>query len=769
MAADRDPSVRRDAAAQTADPLAALAEPAGAWVWDGAADRLYADARFASLCGLDPQEARRGLPTTAFVANVDPLDQLRMKIAVAGVAHGSDVFDKEYRVRGSDGATRWVSARGKAERASDGSLARFTGVLVDVTEQKRVEEQLRIAQTAGGVGSFEHTDGFGTADVSHQFCRLLGLYPTDALSVRTINSLVHIDDPLLVRSGRESTEDTGYSELRIRRADTGEERWLARRGEHRNDSVGGGGRYIGVIYDITDAKNAEAELRTLAQTLEERVEERTKERDRIWNRAKDLFFVASRDGAYQAINPAWTAVLGYTEAELLGRRDASLIHPDDEAAVADLGRRLLAGNAVLDEDSRVRAKDGSYRWINWTIVPEGEFFYGMGRDTTDRRQLEDQLRQSQKMEAVGQLTGGLAHDFNNMLTGVMGGLDMARRRMAQGRPEDAARYMDAATTAAERAAALTHRLLAFSRRQTLDPQRVEINGLVSSMADMLGRTLGEHISLDLSLASDLWPTRTDPNQLENAILNLAINARDAMPDGGRLSIATENVALDRARPMGPERIEPGDYVVVAVGDTGVGMTSDVIAQAFDPFFTTKPIGQGTGLGLSMVYGFVRQSGGHVEIVSEPGVGTTIHLYLPRQMSAAETPSPTSRKQAPQGAGESVLLVEDDPQVRVVAASVLQELGYVAIEAADSQAAIAVLEGKIDINLLITDVGLPGMNGRQLAEVARQTRPDLPVLFVTGYAANIQERSSFLAPGMQMISKPFSLDGLARAVREILER
>ncbi|WP_395671787.1 PAS domain-containing protein [Phenylobacterium sp.] len=751
-------------------PGATLREAVGAWSWDMRGKRLFADARFAYLCGLDPDAAQSGLPIAAFVSGVVPDDRLRIKIALAGVVHGSDTFSKDYRVRGVDGIVRWVSARGRVERDAAGEPSRFTGVLADISDQKRVEEQLRIAQTAGGIGSFEHTDGFGTADVSAQFCHLLGLQPTDALPVRTINAVVHPGDPAIIRASTAADDgQSSYSELRIHRADTGELRWLARRGEHRSDGAGGGGRFIGVIYDITETKTAEDHLRELARTLEDKVAERTRERDRIWNRARDLFFVMSRDRAYQSINPAWTEVLGYEEADILTQKAGRLVHPDDAALTSSRLAQLERGEPLEDIDTRMRAKDGSWRWINWTVIPEGGFYYGMGRDVTERKQLEDQLRQSQKMEAVGQLTGGLAHDFNNMLTGVMGGLDLARRRIAQGRVEEAAEFLETATAAAERAAALTHRLLAFSRRQTLDPQAVDINLLVASIEDLLKRSLGEQVEIAFALAPGLWSARTDPNQLESAILNLAINARDAMPTGGQLTIETSNLTLDRVQTIGPDQAAAGDYVLLSVSDTGAGMPSEILTKVFDPFFTTKPIGQGTGLGLSMVYGFVRQSGGHVGIYSEPGIGTTVKLYLPRlqgELPLGETP--VRAVVTPRGAGERVLLVEDDPQVRMLVHTVLEELGYQALEADHGAAALPILQSDTALNLLITDVGLPGINGRQLAEMARQHRPELPVLFITGYAANAAERASFLGPGMRMISKPFPLDSLARTLREMLE-
>ena len=743
---------------------ALLRQATGAWLWDAPSGRLYADARFSGLTGLDPDAAAGGLPGEAFFSGVLPEDRLRVKIAVAAVMRGAEAFARTFRVRDAEGVVRWVSARGRGESDAAGRVLRFTGELADVTELKRVEQQLRVAQTAGGVGSFEHVDGFGTAAVSEQFCRLLGLHPTDALPVRTINAVVHPDDAPIIRPPGALAGPDGYSEMRIRRADTGEERWIARRGEHRSDGVGPGPRFIGVVYDITEPKRTEAKLQELTRTLEQRVKERTRERDRIWNRSLDLIAVLGRDGALRAVNPAWTSVLGYGE-DLTGRPLSGLIHPEDAPAAA---RALGAAEAAQRVDARLCDAAGKWRWIDWTFVPEGDAVYATGRDVTERRQLEEQLRQSQKMEAVGQLTGGIAHDFNNMLSGIIGGLELARRRMEAGRQEEAFGFMDAAVTSARRAAALTHRLLAFSRRQSLDPQAVDVGELVLSMEDLLGRTLGEGVILAVSPAPGLWPARCDANQLESAILNLAINARDAMPGGGKLTIECANLSLDRPFADDPEPIQPGDYVVVSVSDTGVGMPDSVKAKAFDPFFTTKPIGKGTGLGLSMVYGFVRQSGGHVGIYSEPDLGTTVKLYLPRLPDAAAAPG-VPRGPAPtlQAAGERVLVVEDDSQVRMMITAVLRDFGYRVAEAEHADAALGLLETAEPVDLLITDVGLPGVDGRQLAEIARESRPDLPVLFVTGYAAKAAVRSEFLDPGMRMISKPFNVESLATAVREAL--
>nr|WP_137806146.1 ATP-binding protein [Pseudomonas sp. G(2018)] len=388
--------------------------------------------------------------------------------------------------------------------------------------------------------------------------------------------------------------------------------------------------------------------------------------------------------------------------------------------------------------------------------------------TAQLRHNEEVLRQSQKMEAVGQLTGGIAHDFNNMLTGIIGSLELLRRRLARGRLEDLDNLIDLGVTSANRAAGLTHRLLAFSRRQSLDSKPVQMNTLVVSMGELLQRSINESIRLDMQLSEQLWVAEADPNQLESALLNLVINARDAMPDGGNLVVKTSNHYLDTDFTHPHSNLDPGDYVVLSVTDTGCGMPQSTINRAFDPFFTTKPIGQGTGLGLSMIYGFSKQSHGHVAIQSEVGKGTTVSLYLPRfggevpRDLPVESPHPLFA-----GNGETVLIVEDDPAVRVLVSTVLSELGYAFVEAGDADSAMPILDSGQRIDLMISDVGLPGMNGRQLAEIGRQYRPELKVLFITGYAEHAAVRGGFLDSGMQMITKPFTFDLLTAKVREMI--
>lgn len=389
--------------------------------------------------------------------------------------------------------------------------------------------------------------------------------------------------------------------------------------------------------------------------------------------------------------------------------------------------------------------------------------------TSQLRHNEEALRQSQKMEAVGQLTGGIAHDFNNMLTGIIGSLELLRRRLSRGRTDDLDSLIDLGVTSANRAAALTHRLLAFSRRQSLDSKPVHMNQLVDSMGELIHRSLNESIRLDMQLEEQLWTAEADPNQLESALLNLVLNARDAMPEGGRLTVATYNQRLDKSFTDAHENLAPGEYVVLSVGDTGCGMPQTVISRAFDPFFTTKPIGQGTGLGLSMIYGFSKQSRGHVAIQSEQSVGTTVRLYLPRFPGDEKPEEEVYQSNAPYAKeGETVLIVEDDPAVRALVSEVLSELGYTFVEAADAHSAVPILESEQRIDLMISDVGLPGMNGRQLAEIGRQIRPALKVLFITGYAEHAAVRAGFLDSGMQMITKPFAFDHLTAKVREMIE-
>jgi PAS domain S-box-containing protein len=531
-----------------------------------------------------------------------------------------------------------------------------------------------------------------------------------------------------------------------------------------------------ILRDVNERRMAVDALRLLNQTLERRVAQSTADRNRMWTLSTDVMMVAALEGTISSVNPAWTHLLGWQEPELLGANVLEFVVAEERSLLRYELDALSRGTGPKRIELNMRTRKGASRRIEWSAVAADNLLQAVGRDVTAEREAEDALRKaeetlrhSQKMEAIGQLTGGIAHDFNNLLTAIMGSMEVLKRRIHAGRYEDVQRFMDGAIASANRAAGLTHRLLAFARRQPLDPKAVDVNQLIRGMDELLGRTLGEKIKLAIDLAPGLGTALTDASQLENAILNLAINARDAMPHGGTLTIATTNEVVKVKERFGQEEIDAGDYTVICVGDTGVGMSPTTLAKVFEPFFTTKPIGQGTGLGLAMIYGFAKQSRGHVRVDSIEGQGTTFRLYLPRFQGSVEAMSSVPARDAATGSGEAVLVVEDDSAVRLIISDVLRELGYASIEAGDGQTALPVLTSNTPIDLLITDVGLPGLNGRQLAEIARQHRPDLKILFVTGYAEHATGQTPFLAPGMEMVTKPFTIDALALKIREMLRR
>jgi PAS domain S-box-containing protein len=554
-------------------------------------------------------------------------------------------------------------------------------------------------------------------------------------------------------------------------------------------------RQVAVLFqDLTARRRAEVALRQSEADLREQGEELARlnsqlevllegsqaERDRLWELSPDLLTVVNYEGELERINPSWSRVLGWDEERLLSRPYAEILHPDELGDIGDLLAEMKAnGQPVLLED-RLLTASGDWRTFVWTLSPEpgGERLYGVGRDVTEERaqeaalaEAQEALRQSQKMEAVGQLTGGIAHDFNNLLAGISGSLELLGKRLHEGRLNGMERYIDAAQGSAQRAASLTQRLLAFSRRQTLDPKPTDVNRLIGGMEDLIRRSVGPDVEVEVVGAGGLWATKIDPSQLENALLNLCINARDAMaPDGGRLTIETANKWLDDR--TGRDRdLVPGQYVSLCVTDTGVGMTPDIQAQVFDPFFTTKPLGQGTGLGLSMIHGFVRQSGGQVRVYSEVGKGTTMCLYLPRYTGDLEVANDDAHASVtPIGHGETVLVIDDEETVRMLVAEVLLEAGYRVLEAPDGPSGLEILRTNVHLDLLITDVGLPGgMNGRQVADAARVVRPDLKVLFVTGYAENAAVGNGHLDVGMEVMTKPFAMVALGEKVREMIER
>lgn len=652
------------------------------------------------------------------------------------------------------------------------------------TAQRMSEERFRkLSELSPAIVWFGNADGT-LSYLNERWTEYTGQSMAQALPLGWAE-MIHPQDAAhleAVWSSAREREEFYQVEARLRRHD-GSFRWFLIRAEP-VIADDGAVSWIGFNNDIDEIVLARQELaqsRAALQAanheLEANVEARTRDHDRLWRISQELMLVADFEGKITSINPTARRLLGWEESEMVGQLLLDFVHPDDLATtLAEVGK-LSEGQTTLAFENRYRHKDGSYRTLSWTAVPFESLIHAVGRDISAERdarealqKTEEALRQAQKMEAVGQLTGGIAHDFNNLLQGIIGSLDIIQRRVAQGRTGDLERFLNAATTTANRAAALTHRLLAFSRRQPLDPKPVKANQLVSQMEDLLRRTIGESIQLEMVLAGGLWTTKCDPHQLESAILNLSINARDAMPAGGKLTIETCNAHLDSAYAAREREVKPGQYVCISVSDTGTGMSADIIAKAFEPFFTTKPIGQGTGLGLSMIYGFARQSEGYAKIYSEVGKGTAVKLYLPRHYGEGEETEelPQITEQHLAQHGETVLVVEDEPVVRDLVVEVLSELGYNAIEAHDGPTGLNVLQSKQKIDLLVTDIGLPGLNGRQIADAGRQLRPELKVLFMTGYAENAMLASGFLEPGMQMITKPFSMENLATRIREMVE-
>ena len=527
---------------------------------------------------------------------------------------------------------------------------------------------------------------------------------------------------------------------------------------------------------------AEEAMRDLNATLEVRVTERTRERDRTWALSQDLLGVATFSGFFESANPAWSTVLGWSQEEVRRIPFLELVHPDDRARTLEELECLARGQRTQRFENRYRTKTGGYRWLSWTAVPEDDLIYTSARDVTDektqveevaaanrqllaqieeRERVEATLRQMQRLEAVGQLTSGVAHDFNNLLTVVLGNIGFMERGLSD---PGQIRRLGMMRQAAERGAKLTAQLLAFSRRQRLEPKSIQINDVVTGMGDLMRASIGGMVHLETRLNPDLWHALVDATQFELVVLNLAINARDAMAVGGGLTIETSNVTLSGA-PSRPEEPGPGEYVLVSVSDTGTGMSDAVLAKAFEPFFTTKEVGKGSGLGLAQVFGFVKQSGGGVRIVTRVGEGTSVQVYLPRAASASLVVEIAETAFDAKAQSEVILVVDDDSAVREVTAAILQDLGYTVVEAGSGGAALDLMGHEPAPDLVLLDFAMPGMNGAEVAREVRQRRPGLPILFVTGYA----DTAVFDSVGREnVILKPFHPEEIAKRTRDALE-
>ena len=750
----------------------------GIWDWDLTTDLIYTDPTIAHFFSLDEGAAAAGVPIAELTRRMHPDDVPGVREALERVLGGAGEYSSQYRVLRGGGGDLWLSGHGRLMRDPQGKPVRFTGASIDITEHKRAEAALRESEAQFRT--------FAQAMPNHVWASppdgLLDwfnerVYEYSGHAAGTLDGLgwaamVHPDDLAAASSqwGASLASGDAYkTEFRLRRAD-GSYRWHLGRAMPIRGADGAITRWIGTNTDIEEQRAAREALANLNATLEARVEERTRERDRAWKNSRDLQVVVDEDGTIRAANEAWTTILGWLPHEVIGRNHIDFNHPDDTGAGKVLA--TAADGLLPSYDSRVRHHDGSYRWISWVAAPEQGLIYASGRHVTAEKQAaadlqaaQEQLRQSQKMEAVGQLTGGVAHDFNNLLQVISGNLHLLGKGIAGN--EALERRVASAQAAVRRGAKLASQLLAFSRRQALEPKVVDVGKFVAGMEDMLRRAIGEAIEIETVVSGGLWNTLVDPTQIENAVLNLAINARDAMSGAGRLTIEVGNAFLDEDYVRGHADVAPGQYVVLAVSDTGSGMTPEVMAQVFEPFFTTKPPGTGTGLGLSMVYGFVKQSGGHVKIYSEVGHGTTMKLYLPRAHQSEDVVVVVATEPV-SGGTETILVAEDDEAVRDTVVEMLGELGYRVLKATDAAGALTVIESGVAIDLLFTDVVMPGsLRSPELARKARERLPHIAVLFTSGYTRNAIVHGGRLDPGVELLPKPYTRDALARKVRQVL--
>ncbi len=678
----------------------------GLWELDLRTGVMTSSRYFRETFGRDPAEP---FPYEALLAAVHPEDRAHRDAALAQSIESGEDYQIECRVLRPDGRTGWVQVSAQVVRSPDGIPTHLAGTSTDITGRKEAEMRTQVLLDLDArLDDIDDPDELAFA-AAEMLGRTLAVsragYGTVDLHKETITIARDWNAPgIRTLAGTLHFRDYGSYIEDLKRGDTVV--------------------FVDAEVDPRTAATADALKAISAQAV---VNMPVTERDGL----VALLYLN------HATRREWTAdELGFI------REIAHRTHMAVERRRVERELRALA--------STLEAK----------VVER----------TTALMETEAALHQAQKMEAVGQLTGGLAHDFNNLLTGISGALELIRRRQAGGTLTDDTllRYVAMAQGATSRAAALTHRLLAFSRQQTLAPEPTDVNRLLAGLRELIQHTVGPSIAIEVHAEPQLWGTLVDPSQLESAVLNLCINARDAMPDGGRVSIETRNRDLDAAdaNALG---LPPGPYVALSVTDTGMGMSPQVMTKAFDPFFTTKPIGQGTGLGLSMIYGFARQSGGQAQIDSTVGVGTTVCLLLPRQaMPAAAVDTDDRASTAPLAApGERLLVVDDDASVRTIACELLKESGYMVLEAQDGLAALDILQSDIALDLLVTDVGLQGgMNGRQLANAARAVRPGLKVLFITGYAEQAVMGNGQLDAGMQILTKPFALDVLAKRVKQL---
>ena len=748
----------------------------GTFEWDTGSNAVDLSERGREIFGFGPTE---GTQAEELFNRIHPQDVQRIRDQAATSAREASRLETSYRIVLPSGAVRWVKSVSNAVPVSEGQAVRLVGVFEDVTRRVLAEQTLRTSESQFRTLAQSIPHHVWTAQPDGQldwFNDRTYAYAGEAdrgLDGEAWAALVHPDDvtPNFERwAAALSSGEAFVSELRVRRSD-GAYRWHIARAEAVREPDGQIVRWVGTSTDIEDQHAAREALADLNVTLEARVEEQTRERDQAWKNSRDLQAIVGADGIIVAANEAWTTLLGWHPDEVVGRSHLDFSHPEDKPRHAAVLEKAAAGLLPLYE-CRTLHKDGSYQWVSWASAPENSVVYASGRHVTAEKQAaadlhaaQEQLRQSQKMEAVGQLTGGVAHDFNNLLQVISANLQLMAKHAAGN--EKIERRLASAEDAVRRGAKLAGQLLAFSRRQALEPKVVNVGRFVHGMEDMVRRAIGEAIDIETVVSDGLWNTLIDPTQIESAVLNLAINGRDAMRGSGKLTIAVTNVSLDAAYARRHAEVLPGDYVMLAVSDTGAGMTPEVMAQVFEPFFSTKPVGSGTGLGLSMVYGFVKQSGGHVEIHSVVGQGTTMKLYLPRAQQSEDVIVVADTGPVV-GGTETILVAEDDEGVRATVVDLLGELGYRVLKAKDAASALTVIESGMAIDLLFTDVVMPGrLKSLELARIARERLPGIAVLFTSGYTQNVITYGDRLEVGVELLPKPYTREALARRVRHVL--
>jgi len=699
------------------------------------------------------------------------------ELPLARAVRGETVVGARWRIRRPDGSTVLAVGNAKPLLAPTGEQIGAVLTARDETERDRAEQQVREnearlrALTDNLPGGAVYQIWMSADGRERRFVYLSQSY--EALAGVPVADV--IDDPSRAYSAIDPEDQLRFAEAeeeairtkmpfdvqsRFRRAD-GEMRWcrfISAPREQPDGSI----IWDGLQIDVTSRIQAEIALREMNAALEHKVAEEVSARERVWSVSKDLIAVIGPDGTYKQLNPAWRTQMGHDLDALKGTTFGAFIHPDDLDTTRKAFAGLLDGIPVDDMDIRMRGPDGSYRCYSWTCVAEADGVYAAGRDITFRKELEEQLRQSQKMEAVGQLTGGIAHDFNNLLTIIRSAVDMMRRREIP--DERRNRYVDAIAETVDRASRLTGQLLAFARRQPLKPETIDVATQVPIVLDLVRPLLGSRIAIDLSTSRDRLCARVDVSQFETALVNLLLNARDAVEGEGEIKVALAEA--DQLPPLRGEAARSGEFITITVWDSGHGIASDKMEQIFEPFFTTKEVGRGTGLGLSQVYGFVRQSGGDVEVSSRLGKGTSFTIYLPHSPSAPDAQD--SGQDEGQTSGRTamrILVVEDDERVGQFSTETLHDLGHETTLVTSAKAALEVLE-KDDLHhdVVFSDVMMAGMNGLELAQAIRERHPGLPVLLTSGYSEVVAKEGTF---GFPLLRKPYSVEALSRALRKAL--